>query len=140
MKFIKFISWFLGISMFIFGVLKFIDPFKGWYAVQVNNSNLGDFSYAMGITGEITAGICMIFALLYQSRISPRLFTFLIIGSSAMVAGMMATGIYVHFHPDVPAGVLPLKIKPPFIPGTFFFMAALNAWLMVKKDTPSLSQ
>lgn len=140
MKSIKSISWVLGISMFMFGILKFIDPFKGWYSVQVYNSNLGDISYAMGIAGEITAGISLIFALLSQSRLSPRVFTFMIIGSSAMVAGMMVTGIYVHFHPDVPAEVLPLKIKPPFIPGFFLVLAVLNIWFMVKKDAPRLTQ
>lgn len=103
----KSIAWFLGISMFMFGLLKFTDPFKGWYTAQITNSGMGEFSYAMGILGEIAAGTILLFCLLYKSHLPDRLYSLLITTSLSLIVVMMSTGIYVHLHPDVPADVLP---------------------------------
>lgn len=67
-------SWFLAIAMLMFGMLKFVDPFKGWYAVQIVESNLGQLSYVMGIAGEISVGIILFLCLTYKSRISADMF------------------------------------------------------------------
>lgn len=66
MKYSKAISLFLGLSMFRFGFLKFFDPFKGWYSVQISESGLGFGSYVMGILGELVVG--RIFLCLHISR------------------------------------------------------------------------
>ncbi|QEH40463.1 hypothetical protein [Chitinophaga sp. XS-30] len=123
----KSISWFLGIAMLMFGILKFADPFKSWYAVQIETSGLGTTSYIMGIAGEITTGCLLIasLALRYKMRFCLTLASFIIVI-------MMLTGIYVHLHPDVPASVLPLKIKPPYIPGGFLLLSVVNM-LLVRK-------
>jgi len=60
MKAVKIISTFLGFAMFMFGVLKFVNPFKGWYSVQIMNSGMNEFLYWPGITGEISVGILFI--------------------------------------------------------------------------------
>lgn len=123
----KSISWFLGIAMLMFGILKFADPFKSWYAVQIAASGLGNTSYIMGIAGEIAAGCLLIASLVfrYKMRIILPL-------ASLVIIIMMLPGIYVHLHPDVPAGVLPLKIKPPYIPGGFLLLSVINM-LLVRK-------
>jgi hypothetical protein len=36
----------------------------------------------------------------------------------------------VHLNPNVPASVLPLKIKPPFIPGFFLLLAMADIFLI----------
>ena len=123
------ISWFLGISMFMVGALKFVNPFKGWYTLQVEKSGLGDFSYVMGILGEIAVGIILVFALLQKDKLSIKVFNQLVVAASVVIVIMMATGMYVHFHPEVPAEVLPLKIKPPYIPGMFLLLALGNIYL-----------
>jgi hypothetical protein len=124
----KFISLFLGILMLSFGFLKFIDPFKTWYTVQVTNSELGNISYWLGIFGEIIVGIVLTGSVMLNQKISPYLIKKLIGISSAAVVIMMITGIYVHLHPAVPSDVLPLKIKPPYIPGFFLLLAAFNIY------------
>lgn len=120
----------LGVSMFVFGVLKFFDPFKGWYAVQIDESGLGNRSYWLGITGEIAAGVMLLSSILLRKRLSLQLFRVFVIAASVLIIIMMLTGIYVHLHSNVPASVLPLKIKPPFIPGGFLLLAVVNLVLV----------
>jgi hypothetical protein len=43
---------------------------------------------------------------------------------------MMAVAMYVHWQPGIPAEVLPMKIKPPVIPGMFLLMGVLNVGLV----------
>lgn len=120
------ISVFLAVSMFVFGVLKFFDPFKGWYAVQIHGSGLGESSYWLGITGEIMTGVLLLSSVVFRKNLSLKMFSIGITVASAMIVVMMMTGIYVHLHSNVPASVLPLKIKPPYIPGLFLLLAITN--------------
>ncbi len=133
MKFIKLISLFLGISLFLFGVLKFVNPFKGWYSAQIINSGMGDLSYAMGILGELSVGVAFILSFVFQRKVPYKRLLLTIIIASIIVIVMMLTGIYVHIHPNVSADVLPLKIKPPFIPGFFLLLALVNIFCAVKQ-------
>lgn len=120
------ISVFLAVSMFVFGVLKFFDPFKGWYAVQIHGSGLGESSYWQGIAGEIMTGVLLLSSVVFRKNLSLKMFSIGITVASAMIVVMMMTGIYVHLHSNVPASVLPLKIKPPYIPGLFLLLAITN--------------
>ncbi len=132
MRTVKIISIFLGASMFMFGVLKFVNPFKVWYSVQVANSGLGEISYWMGITGEITVGVILLGSLVFRKKLSPSNFKLAIGGSSLIIIVMMSTGVWVHLQPAVPAEVLPLKIKPPYIPGFFLLLALTNFIVTLK--------
>lgn len=134
MKYTKITSWFLAISLFMFGVLKFINPFKGWYSVQIANSGLGQFAYAMGIAGEIAVGVTLVLCLIYERRLSIKLYTLLTSITFFTIIVMMLTGIYVHLNPNVPAEVLPLKIKPPYIPSFFLLLAASNLVLTLNNS------
>jgi len=130
MKAVRIISTFLGFAMFMFGVLKFVNPFKGWYSVQIMNSGMNEFLYWPGITGEISVGILFIGILLLKERLSKKVFCLTIILASAIVITIMVTAIRVHLNPNVPASVLPLKIKPPFIPGFFLLLAMADIFLI----------
>lgn len=134
MKYTKITTWFLAIAMFMFGILKFVNPFKGWYTVQVMNSGLGQISYVMGIMGEIAVGVTLFFCLIYGQKISKKLYTFLTTISFLTITIMMLTGVYVHLHPNVPADVLPLKIKPPYIPAFFLMIALSNIYFSIEKQ------
>jgi predicted neutral ceramidase superfamily lipid hydrolase len=57
----------------------------------------------------------------------------IILLASAVILPMMATAIYVHLQPNVPAEVLPLKIKPPFIPAFFTLLALINIYMLQRK-------
>jgi hypothetical protein len=126
MKAVRTISTFLGISMFMFGVLKFFNPFKGWYSVQIMNSELNEFLYWPGITGEILVGILFLGTVLFRERLSQKAFSLAIIAASVMEVMIMAIATRVHLHPNVPADVLPLKIKPPVIPIIFILLAVAD--------------
>ena len=130
MKAVRTISAFLGFSIFMFGILKFVNPFKGWYSVQIMNSGMNEFLYWPGITGEISVGILFIGILLLKERLSKKVFCLTIILASAIVITIMVTAIRVHLNPNVPASVLPLKIKPPFIPGFFLLLAMADIFLI----------
>lgn len=130
MKTIKYISWFLGISMLLFGLLKFVDPFKGWYAVQISHSGLGRVAYLSGIMGEIMTGGSIVLVLIFDEQMSSKTFRLLLLTSSFSVFVMMVVATYVHLHPNVPSEVLPLKIKPPIIPVLFLVCSLVNVWLV----------
>jgi len=126
----KSITAFLGISMFIFGVLKFVNPFKTWYYIQVEKSELPFqfFSYWSGQLGEIVVGIMLIISLFPTiiQHINHR--EMLRLSANVLIIIMMATAFYVHLHPEVPESVLPLRLRPPFIPGLFLVLAVLNIY------------
>ena len=130
MKAVRIISAFLGLSMFMFGIVKFVNPFKGWYSVQIMNSGLNEWLYWPGIIGEISAGVLFLGIVLFRKKLSKKVFRLAIILASAMVIMIMATAIRTHLHPNVPANVLPLKIKPPFIPGLFLLLAIADISLI----------
>ena len=132
MRLNKVISVFLGGAMFTFGFLKFFNPFKGWYSVQIESSQLGQMSYALGIIGELVIGMALLGLVRYRSRVSFETYMYVSIVASIAVIVMMSTGIYVHLHPNVPVDVLPLKIKPPFIPLIFLLAAFANIVILFK--------
>ena len=135
MKTIKLISWFLGIGMFLFGILKVLSPtIHGWFIIQMTNS--GGAAYLpiwLGIAGEIVVGSALLLSLIIDRNLSGKKFKQIILLASAAVMPMMATAIYVHLQPNVPAEVLPLKIKPPFIPVFFMLLAFINIFLIQRK-------
>ena len=130
MKAIRIISASLGFSIFMFGIVKFVNPFKGWYSVQIMNSGMDESLYWLGITGEISAGLLFLGSVLFRNKLSKKVFRLTIILASAMVIMIMVTAIRTHLHPNVPADVLPLKIKPPFIPGFFLLLAIADMVLI----------
>lgn len=134
MKYYKIASWFLALSMSIFGILKFIHPFKTWYSVQISQSELGSLAYPLGIAGEIMVGLTLLICLNFKHKISTSTYKLITGISFFAIIMMMLTGIYVHLHPNVSADVLPLKIKPPYIPAFFLILAACTMLFTVKKD------
>jgi hypothetical protein len=123
--------------MATFGFLKFFNPFKAWYTIQISAGGLGETSYVLGIAGELVVGLTFLALLKFHQRVSLETYSKLSIFASVFVIIMMSTGTYVHLHPDVPAGVLPLKIKPPFIPLFFLATAIINIAVIWKNGTNS---
>lgn len=128
-KYLKINSLFLGNSILIFGLLKFVNPFHAWYLAQITTSQLPPFLYEMGIAGEIAVGFGLILPFVLKGRIS-FIYEKLLWISSTLLIFMMLVATYVHLHPAVPAEVLPLKIKPPIIPLIFLLMSGFNLKLL----------
>jgi hypothetical protein len=121
--------------MFTFGILKVLIPtINGWFSVQMKNSGLGEYiPMWVGIAGEIVVGSAFIISLVRDNNLTNKNFKIILQVASAAIIPMMATAIYVHLQPDVPAEVLPLKIKPPFIPIFILLLALANIYLLRKK-------
>ena len=126
----------LGLLMLTFGFLKFVSPtIDGWFHVQIQQSHLPHSAILMGKIAEIATGTLFLLPRLrpwrgtWESRI-------LLIACSSLFL-VMLVAIYVHLQPGVPSEVLPLGIKPPFIPLFVVgldMMVAVSAW----KDTQEL--
>jgi hypothetical protein len=105
----------LGLLMFTFGFLKFVNPtIDGWFHVQIQQSHLPHSAILMGKIAEILTGILFLLPRFrtWQARWEGRI---LLIACASLFV-VMLVAIYVHLQPGVPAEVLPLGIKPPVIP------------------------
>src|SRR6478609_5064439 len=52
----KALSLFLGVLMFMFGFLKFFQPFRGWFDIQIQQSHLPQEAILAGKLGEMVTG------------------------------------------------------------------------------------
>ena len=118
----------LGFLIFMFGFLKFFNPFQTWYIIQIQTSQLPEISYFSGIFGEMLVGALLMFGFFIQNE--KWKLNFIKLGSLGLI-GIMCVAIYVHLIPEVPAEVLPMKIKAPVIPGLFLLAAIYNFYLSV---------
>jgi len=123
----KALSLFLGVLMFLFGFLKFFQPFHGWFEVQIQQSHLPHEAILAGKLGEMVTGILFLLPWLWRSLTAKSKDLLLLLASSMLVA-QMGMAIYVHLQPQVPASVLPLGIKTPVIPAFVLLLALLTAF------------
>jgi hypothetical protein len=128
----KGLSLFLGILMFAFGFLKFFQPFRGWFDIQVQQSHLPHDAILAGKLGEIVTGCLFLLPWIGRSLTAKSRDMILLFACTLLVA-QMGTAIYVHLQPQVPARVLPLGIKPPVIPIVVLFLALLTGFAVWKE-------
>ena len=130
----KVLSLFLGVLMFAFGLLKFFQPFRGWFEIQVQQSHLPQESILAGKLGEMVTGCLFLLPWLRRS-LTARIRDPLLLIACSMLVVQMGVAIYVHLQPQVPASVLPLGIKPPVIPGVVLLLGLLTASAVWKGRT-----
>jgi hypothetical protein len=126
-KLLKYNSIFLGVFMFVFGFLKYFDPFRTMFDVQITKSDLPRLSIPLGKLGEMAIGLGLLLPACYRRRI-PKVYGPIVFLASAGLVVNMGIATYVHLQPKVPANVLPLGIKPPFIPLFVMFLAIVNLY------------
>ena len=119
--------------MFTFGFLKFFEPFHSWFHVQITKSGLPSLSFPMGVVGEMSIGFALLLAFGFKNRIGKAFTPIVSLASGGLIANM-AVATYVHLQPEVPANVLPLGIKAPFIPLFVMFLAGLNLFRLSKSN------
>ncbi len=129
---IKSLSLCLGILMLMFGILKFFQPIRGWFDVQIQESHLPHEAILAGKLGEMITGCLFILPWLRRPWTARYKEPLLLIACSMLVSQMLVA-IYVHLQPGVPAGVLPLGIKPPVIPVVVLLLALLTAFSVWKE-------
>ena len=137
----KGLSLFLGILMFLFGFLKFFQPFDGWFDIQIQQSHLPHEAILAGKLGEMVTGLLFVLPWLLRTLTNKRRDQLLLI-ASLLLFTQMGVAIYVHLQPGVPASVLPLGIKPPVIPvfvlllGMFNSLIVWKLWQVEKASDP----
>ena len=81
--------------------------------------------FRSGIIGEIIVGLLLIVSLFLHDQ---KVKFYSILAGSAGLVGIMIVAVYVLLLPEVPAEVLPLKIKPPVIPFGVLLAAIYNLY------------
>jgi hypothetical protein len=99
-KVLKYNSRFLGTVIFMFGFLKFCEPFHTWFHIQIVKSGLPPLDCPLGIAGELSIGLSLLLASFFRQRIK-SLFTPIVALASARLIVNMAVAIYVHLQPEV---------------------------------------
>ncbi len=117
---------FLGVLIFIFGFLKFFQPFSGWFEVQIRRGGLPHEAILMGKLGEMAVGVLFLSPWLLGMLDGNRKTRLLIVACLGLIVEMLVA-TYVHLQADVPADVLPLGIKPPVMPLFVLALAVINA-------------
>lgn len=130
---IKVLSMLLGIWMFLFGFLKFFAPFNGWFQTQIEQSHLPHQALLAGKLGEMVTGFLFLLPWLRRS-LAPATRDRILLAACSILVVQMGVAIYVHLQPQVPARVLPLGIKPPFIPVSVLLLAFLTAFSVWKQS------
>ena len=125
--------------MFMFGFLKFFQPIRGWFDIQIQKSHLPHEAILAGKLGEMVTGILFLLPWLWRSLTAKSKDQILLIACSILFS-QMVVAIYVHLQPGVPASVLPLGIKRPVIPGVVLLLALLTAfdvWKQLRAEKAS---
>lgn len=130
-KVLKYNSLFLGTMILLFGGLKLVDPFYTWFHIQIAKSGLPASFIPLGIAGEISVGLSLLLATAFSGRIRGFFRLVVALASVGLIVNM-AVATYVHLRPEVPASVLPLGIKPPFIPLSVMLLAGVNLFLLYR--------
>ena len=137
-KVLTYNSRFLGTVIFMFGFLKFFDPFHTWFHIQIAKSGLPPLAIPLGMASEMSIGLGLLVASVFRQRIKSLFAPVLALASAGLIV-TMAVAIYVHLQPEVPANVLPLGIKPPFIPLLVALLAGLNLLQLLRTNQRSRS-
>ena len=128
----KGLSLFLGILMFMFGFLKFFQPIRGWFDIQIQQSHLPHEAILAGKVTEMITGVLFLLPWLWKSLTAKTKEQLLLIACLILFT-QMGVAIYVHLQPTVPASVLPLGIKPPVIPIVVLLLGLLTALTVWKE-------
>src|SRR5271165_48000 len=129
------LSLFLGVLMFTFGFLKFFQPIRGWFDIQIQQSHLPHEAILAGKVTEMLVGVLFLLPRFWRSLSAKSKDRILLIACLILFT-QMVVAIYVHLQPGVPASVLPLGIKPPVIPGVVVLLGLLTAF-DVWKERPA---
>lgn len=123
----KALSLFLGVLMFLFGFLKFFQPFHSWFEIQIQQSHLPHQAILAGKLTEMLTGVLFLLPWGWRS-LTTKTKDLILLTACFILFTQMCVAIYVHLQPGVPASVLPLGIKPPVVPGVVLLLGLLTAF------------
>ena len=94
----KALSLFLGVLMFMFGFLKFFQPFRGWFDIQIQQSHLPHEAILAGKLREMVTGVLFLLPWLRRSLTAKSRDQILLIACLILFT-QMGVAIYVHLQP-----------------------------------------
>lgn len=126
----------LGLIILIPGLAKFTEPFKTFIYEHLYIIGLPYPEILQHIVklSEIGVGMVLIYLALKSNTLTLKLRNGLFYVSNLAVLIMMFVALYVHLHPDVPADVLPLEIKPPYMPIGYILLVIINVYFNSKQN------
>ena len=138
-KTVKVITGVLGFLMLMAGSAKFTEPFNFFIYKQLSLSGFPFpeiMQYVVKMS-EVGLGLALLYITFMGGRLSAGLRNKIFNLCHLTVAIMMIVAIYVHLHPNVPAEILPMEIKPPFMPIFFLLIISANFFLYRKRSVKS---
>lgn len=123
--------------MFMFGLLKFFQPIRGWFDVQIQQSHLPHEAILAGKLTEMLTGVLFLLPWVWRSLAAKSKDRILLMACFILFT-QMVVAIYVHLQPQVPASVLPLGIKTPVIPAFVLLLGllvAFDVWKQRRAET-----
>ena len=131
-KLIRYSTGFIGFFMLAFGLLKFLPRFRHSYTSQIIMSGIPGYLYWPGQLGEILAGILLLYSVIAYKKAGQRNYELLAMTGNLLVLVIMSIAVIVHMDPNVPASVLPARIKEPYIPLLFLILTSLHILYMFR--------
>ena len=115
-KILKYNLLFLGTTVFLFGFLKFFEPFRTQFNVQITKSGLPRFSLPTGIAGEISIGLGLLSASCLKQK-PTNLFNLIVsVASAGLIATMGGATYLPAFAPGGASKCAPSKNKASIHP------------------------
>ena len=133
---IKIITGFLGVGMLLPGLGKFTEPFNTFIYKHLELTGIPFpevMQYVVKLS-EIGIGLILIYIAFFGNRLSTTFRNKIFYLGNSIISIMMVVAIYVHLHPNVPAEILPLGIKPPLMPLAYMLLVVLNTYLYKKQS------
>ena len=133
---IKIITGFLGIGMLLPGLGKFTEPFKTFIYKQLALTGMPFPEVMQHVVklSEVAIGLILIYLAFAGNKLSTAFRSKIFYLGNFIISIMMIVAIYVHLHPNVPAEILPLEIKPPIMPVAYMLLVVLNTYLYRKQS------
>ena len=111
----------------MFGFLKFFQPIRGWFDVQIQQSHLPHEAILAGKVSEMVGGVLFLLPWLWRS-LTPKSKDQILLIACFILFTQLGVAIYVHLQPGVPASVLPFGVKTPVIPIVVLLLGLLTAF------------
>lgn len=133
----KIVTGFLGIGMLLPGLGKFTEPFKTFIYKQLSLTGIPFPEVMQHVVklSEAAIGLTLIYIAFFGNRLSTAFRNKIFYLGNATIIVMMIVAIYVHLHPNVPAEILPLGIKPPIMAVAYILLVVLNTYLYRKQSS-----
>ncbi|SDW09589.1 hypothetical protein SAMN05444411_10163 [Lutibacter oricola] len=130
-KLVKIVTGILGFIMLVPGLAKFGEPFKTFIYkhLTIIGFPFPDFMQYVVKFSEVGVGLLLIYVAFRANKLNPSFRNKLFYLGNITVVGIMIVAVYTHLHLDVPAEILPMETKPPYMPIGYIFLVAVNLFL-----------